>query len=145
MLPNIKLNIDFTKLAKIATSKGKKMLADYLINNETSIQKKIPFLLEVRQHQKALIYSMKGGDPNIINKVITEVLKLTSHSEIIGMFAQMQEDLRHDGLRHLRNYAKNRKNYELLAEIGHVTENNIPVLLDYSQIVVQLGVATEQD
>ena len=47
-LPNVKLNIDFTKLAKIADSKGQKEIADFLINNEKSIVKKIPFLLEVK-------------------------------------------------------------------------------------------------
>ena len=74
-LPNVKLNIDFTKLAKIADSKGKKDIADFLISNEKSIVKKIPFLLEVRQYEKALVFAMEGGDPNIINKVIAEILK----------------------------------------------------------------------
>lgn len=45
-LGNIKLNIDFTKLAKIADSKGRKRLANFLIDKEKSIVKKIPFLLE---------------------------------------------------------------------------------------------------
>lgn len=44
----VKLNIDFTKLAKIADSRGKKAIADFLINFEKSIVKKIPFLLEVK-------------------------------------------------------------------------------------------------
>ena len=43
---SIKLNIDFTKLAKIADSKGRKRLANFLISKEKSIVKKIPFLLE---------------------------------------------------------------------------------------------------
>jgi len=45
---NIKLNIDFTKLAKIADSKGRKNLANFLIKQEKSIVKKIPFLLEAK-------------------------------------------------------------------------------------------------
>jgi hypothetical protein len=74
-IPNIKLNIDFTKLAKIADSRGRKELADFLIQNEKSIVKKIPFLLEVKQYDRALIFAMEGGDPNIINKVLSEILK----------------------------------------------------------------------
>jgi hypothetical protein len=71
------LNIDFTKLAKIADTYGKKRIADFLIGLEKSIVKKIPFLLEVRQFEKALGFAVEGGDPNIINKVITEILKNT--------------------------------------------------------------------
>lgn len=75
VLPNVKLNIDFTKLAKIADSRGKKRIADFLISFEKSIVKKIPFLLEVKQHERALVFALEGGDPNIINKVISEILK----------------------------------------------------------------------
>ena len=72
---SIKLNIDFTKLAKIADSKGRKRLANFLISKEKSIVKKIPFLLEAEQYEEALGFAMEGGDPNIINKVFTEILK----------------------------------------------------------------------
>lgn len=44
----MRLNIDFTKLAKIADISGKKKIADFLISFEKSIVKKIPFLLEVK-------------------------------------------------------------------------------------------------
>ena len=46
MPSSIKLNIDFTKLAKIADNKGRKGLANFLIKQEKSIVKKIPFLLD---------------------------------------------------------------------------------------------------
>jgi hypothetical protein len=46
-----------------------------LISNEKSIVKKIPFLLEVEQYDKALVFAMDGGDPNIINKVLSEIFK----------------------------------------------------------------------
>jgi hypothetical protein len=45
---SIKINIDFTKLAKIADSMKKKNLANFLIKQERSIVKKIPFLLEAQ-------------------------------------------------------------------------------------------------
>ena len=45
---SIKINIDFTKLAKIADSLKKKSLANFLIKQERSIVKKIPFLLEAQ-------------------------------------------------------------------------------------------------
>lgn len=36
--------------------------------------KKIPFLLEAKQFDEALRFAIEGGDPNIINKVFTEIL-----------------------------------------------------------------------
>lgn len=44
----IKLNIDFTKLAKLAHNKKKLRLSEFLIMYERQIVKKIPFLLEVK-------------------------------------------------------------------------------------------------
>ena len=38
--------------------------------------KKIPFLLEGKQFDEALKFAIEGGDPNIINKVFTEILNL---------------------------------------------------------------------
>jgi len=46
-LEKIKLNIDFTKLAKIAHQKNKKDVSNDLIRREKHIVKKIPFMLEV--------------------------------------------------------------------------------------------------
>lgn len=71
---NVKLSIDFTKLARIADSKGKKQLATFLIDQEKSIVKKIPFLLEAQKFESALISAVKGGDPNIINKVYSSII-----------------------------------------------------------------------
>lgn len=38
--------------------------------------KKIPFLLEVKQFKQALAIAVESGDPNNINKVISEILKI---------------------------------------------------------------------
>jgi len=112
-LGNIKLNIDFTKLAKIADSRGRKGLANFLISKEKSIVKKIPFLLEAQNYEEALSFGMEGGDPNIINKVFSEIIRKTGDKRVAIQKAQMVQD----GLRHLRNYAKARKDEELLNEI----------------------------
>lgn len=71
----IKLNIDFTKLAKLAHNRKKLRLSEFLIMYERQIVKKIPFLLEVKQYDKAFVIAVDGGDPNNINKVIQEILK----------------------------------------------------------------------
>jgi len=36
--------------------------------------KKIPFLLEINEREQALKFAMDSGDPNIIEKVFTEIL-----------------------------------------------------------------------
>jgi hypothetical protein len=51
-------------------------VSDYLIDRERQIVKKIPFMLEVKQHQQALNIAVQGGDPNNINKVLSEILKI---------------------------------------------------------------------
>ena len=54
LLNRVKLQIDFTKLANIAHHAGMNDVSDYLISHEKQIVKKIPFLLQVKQHQQAL-------------------------------------------------------------------------------------------
>ena len=51
ILSQVKLGIDFTKLAKIAYHSGKALVSDFLIAHEKKIVKKIPFLLQVKQHK----------------------------------------------------------------------------------------------
>ena len=105
VLSQVKLGIDFTKLAKLAHHSGKTYLSEYLIGYEKQIVKKIPFLLQTGKHQDALRIAVQGGDPNNINKVFTEILKsqLNDVDAVITIVADVQ-----DGLRHLRNYAKKR-------------------------------------
>jgi hypothetical protein len=76
-----------------------------LIGKEKSIVKKIPFLLEAEQYEEALSFAMEGGDPNIINKVFSEILKKYPGDSraVIQKAGSIQ-----DGLRHLRNFAKSR-------------------------------------
>ena len=79
--------------------------------------KHIPFMLEVKQFRDAMRIAVEGGDPNNINKVISEILNLlkkpdsktsdampiNSLSDIIRLISTVP-----DGLRHLRNFAKKR-------------------------------------
>lgn len=64
------MNIDFTKLAKLANKKGKLILSKDMIEYEKQTVKKIPFLLEIKEEQEAFRIAVEGGDPNNINKVI---------------------------------------------------------------------------
>lgn len=49
---NIKMNIDFTKLARIAFQNDRyKKISSFLIGYEQSIVKKIPFLLEINERE----------------------------------------------------------------------------------------------
>jgi len=105
----VKLNIDFTKLAKIAFNKNKNQISNFLINHEKQIVKKIPFLLEVNQHEKALSIAIQDGDPNNINKVLSEIFTKTAPEKAMAAIIEVP-----DSLRHLRNFAKNRNNATLL-------------------------------
>lgn len=77
---NIKMNIDFTKLAKIAIKCKRENISRFLINYEQSIVKKIPFLLQIDQCQFALRLAVESGDPNVIEKVFRTMLKCPVHS-----------------------------------------------------------------
>jgi len=71
----------------------------------------------VKRYQEAMAIAVRGGDPNNINKVISEILNLlkkpdsttadnipiNSLSDVIKLISRVD-----DGLRHLRNYAKKR-------------------------------------
>lgn len=112
-MSKVKLNIDFTKLAKIAFGMNKLRVSEYLISHEKQIVKKIPFLLEVRQFKQAFGIAVESGDPNNINKVISEIIKQVKDFESVI-------DLSYgvvDGLRHLRNFAKKRHRIDILKSI----------------------------
>lgn len=117
LVKGVQLKIDFTKLAKIAHTQGMKDVSRYLIGQEKQIVKQIPFMLEVRQFKDAYRIAVEGGDPNNINKVISEILLLlkkpdskTSDSIAINSLTDVVTLISGvpDGLRHLRNYAKKR-------------------------------------
>ncbi len=97
----------------MADSKNKKELADFLISLEKAIVKKIPYLIEVQQYDKALHFAVDSGDPNIINKVILKILQNRHISEAFQLIHSVP-----DGLRHLRNYAKSRDDERLLGELN---------------------------
>jgi hypothetical protein len=94
----------------------KKNLANFLIKQERSIVKKIPFLLEAQQFDEALKFAIEGGDPNIINKVFSEILaKYPTNLRVIIETAKSIPD---GGMRHLRNFAKSRQNSDILKELN---------------------------
>lgn len=81
LMYKVKLNIDFTKLAKIASVMNKTRVSEYLIQHEKQIVKKIPFLLEVQQYRQAFAIAVESGDPNNINKVLSEILKFYKETD----------------------------------------------------------------
>ncbi len=82
LISRVNLKIDFTKLAKVAHKRSQdkfnaldlSLVSKYLIDLEKQIVKKIPFMLETKQFRQALQIAVNGGDPNNINKVISEIL-----------------------------------------------------------------------
>ena len=103
-------------MAKVAFDQGKSKVSDFLIKHEKDIEnKKIPFMLEVKQYKQALSIVIEEGDrdPKDINRVIMVIIKQTTKvEEVVKLVAEVP-----DGLRHLRNFAKKRKNLDLLKAI----------------------------
>ena len=58
---------------------------------------------------------MEGGDPNIINKVFSEILRKFegNNKQVIQKASSIP-----DGMRHLRNFAKARRDETLLNDIA---------------------------
>ena len=103
-------------MAKVAFDQGKSKVSDFLIKHERDIEnKKISFMLEVKQYKQALSIVIEEGDcdPKDINRVIMVIIKQTNKvEEVVKLVAEVS-----DGLRHLRNFAKKRKNLDLLKAI----------------------------
>jgi hypothetical protein len=79
--------------------------------------KKIPFLLEINEWDQALKFAMDSGDPNIIEKVFYEILEKNKGKggatpNVLDLVYKID-----DCIRHLRNYAKKRKDFMLLEQI----------------------------
>lgn len=90
-----------------------------MISYEQSIVKKIPFLLEIDQQDQALKFAINSGDPNIIDKVFSDILKKAeernSGKDEAALRAQIAKIYQiEDAYRHLRNFAKKKKNDKLL-------------------------------
>ena len=54
---------------------------------------------------------MKTEDPNNINKVFSEMLKQKQSDDITKLLNKINQPKYPDALRHFKNYAKKRKNY----------------------------------
>ena len=62
----------------------------------------------------ALKFAMDSGDPNIIDKVFSQIIsKKCDYFAIVGQMLQEVNKIE-DGMRHLRNFAKKRKDNQLL-------------------------------
>ena len=106
-------NVDFTKLAKIASQNGKADIADLLIGYEQSIVKKIPFLLQINEDFKALKIAVDSGDPSIIDKAFAGILEKSKGPGSYGTVFELANRIE-DCIRHLRNYAKKKKDNLLI-------------------------------
>lgn len=91
----------------MAIVNDRKSLASYLIKQEHSLVKKIPFFLEAEKFEEALNLAIDEGDPNMINKIFTEIIAKQGEAKVI-------EYSRSKGMKLLASYAKARGNLALL-------------------------------
>ncbi len=71
----------------------------------------------------ALKFAMDSGDPNIIDKVFSQII--SKKGDYFAIVNQMLEEVNkiEDGMRHLRNFAKKRKDNQLLIKMIQFQSN----------------------
>jgi hypothetical protein len=68
-----------------------------------------------------LKFAIENGDPNIINKVFSEILSKYNNNLRIAIETAKSIP---DGLRHFRNFAKARQQFDALKELNFLIVSN---------------------
>lgn len=79
--------ISFCNIAKKALECGRKDLAIMLLDNEPKAINKVPLLLKMDEHEKALHSATMYGDTDLIYIVLLQLKKTTTVKNISGMFS----------------------------------------------------------
>ena len=84
---DMKINdIALTEIAHEAAKKDKKVLAKKLLEKETSITRKIPVLVWMKEYESSLEGAFLGRDTNLINLVLIKFFLSSTMDEVINLF-----------------------------------------------------------
>lgn len=84
---DMKINdIALTEIAHEAAKKEKKVLAKKLLEKETSITRKIPVLVWMKEYESSLEEAFLGKDTNLINLVLIKFFASANDDEIVNLF-----------------------------------------------------------
>ena len=87
---DMKINdIALTEIAHEAAKKDKKVLAKKLLEKETSITRKIPVLVWMKEYESSLEEAFHGKDTNLINLVLIKFFGLASPKEISSLYQRV--------------------------------------------------------
>eukprot|EP00357_Protocruzia_adherens_P011493 CAMPEP_0114983650 /NCGR_PEP_ID=MMETSP0216-20121206/6821_1 /TAXON_ID=223996 /ORGANISM="Protocruzia adherens, Strain Boccale" /LENGTH=838 /DNA_ID=CAMNT_0002345663 /DNA_START=131 /DNA_END=2647 /DNA_ORIENTATION=+ len=81
-------SVSFTKMAIEAYNQGRNDLALRLLENEKSLTKKVPLLLDMGKFDLALDCSIRSGDTNLSYLVIMEMQKTITEEEFFELISQ---------------------------------------------------------
>lgn len=87
---DMKINdIALTEIAHEAAKKEKKILAKKLLEKETSITRKIPVLVWMKEYESSLEEAFNGKDTNLINLVLIKFFGLAKKEERDSLYAKV--------------------------------------------------------
>ena len=122
---DMKINdIALTEIAHEAAKKEKKVLAKKLLEKETSITRKIPVLVWMKEYESSLEEAFLGKDTNLINLVLIKFFAEATDEKIMNLFkkaATISQDL----IINIKNFLikTNREHYlKALFEINKSSE-----------------------
>jgi len=90
VIVDMKINdIALTEIAHEAAKKEKKILAKKLLEKETSITRKIPVLVWMKEYESSLEEAFNGKDTNLINLVLIKFFGLAKKEERDSLYAKV--------------------------------------------------------
>jgi hypothetical protein len=115
-------DITLTDIAHEAAKADKKYLAKKLLERESSVAKKIPVLVWMKEYETSLEAAFQGKNTNMINLVLSKVFKFGSDDERRSLYqrvAQVSPDL----VLQVTNYLKRTQNTRYLKEFMDQCKN----------------------
>lgn len=113
---DMKINdIALTEIAHEAAKKDRRVLAKKLLEKETSITRKIPVLVWMKEYESSLEEAFIGKDSNLINLVLIKFFGVASREERYSLYNRVLE-ISPDLVVQVINYLKRTNKKEFLVE-----------------------------
>jgi Vps16, C-terminal region len=127
--------IALTQIADKAAKIDKKVIAKKLLDKETSMTKKIPVLLYMKEYQKSLEEAFLGKDTNMINMILIKFFSAASEEERLFLYQKIIK-ISPELVSQLVSFLRKTGNKKFLDELFAVTRNDPAI---YFEIVNNVG------